>query len=67
MKTDNTDEFYSDLDKGNAVIHQQGVNNIMLAITSKITNSVLAGEDASKIVELMQLLKDLKTDSKTLT
>ena len=55
---DNTN-FYEDLDKGNAIVHQQARNNIMLAITSKITNSILAGEDADKVSELMQLLKDL--------
>ena len=58
---DNTN-FYEDLDKGNAIVHQQARNNIMLAITSKITNSILAGDDADKVAELMQLLKDLRLE-----
>ena len=55
-------DFYEDLERGNAVVYQQARNNIMLAITSKITNSILAGDNSDKVAELMQLLKNLKAE-----
>lgn len=55
-----TDDFYGDLEKGNAVVHQQARNNIMLAITSKVTDGILNGDDPEKSKELMSMLQSLR-------
>ena len=55
-----SDDFYSDLEKGNAVMHQQAKNNIMLAATSKITESIMNGDSIDKVNGLMDILKGLK-------
>ena len=56
-------DFYGDIQKGNAVMHQQARNNIMLAITSQITNLVMTGEDPDRADALMKMLKDMKEDT----
>ena len=56
-------DFYGDIEKGNAVVHQQARNNIMLAITSQITNLVMTGEDPERATALMNMLKDMKDDN----
>ena len=53
------DEFYRDLEKGNAVMYQQARNNIMLALTSKTTESIMAGDDTAKVNELLDLMANL--------
>ena len=60
MENTISDDFYSDLEKGNAVMNQQARNNIMLAATSKITKSIMNGDDIEKVNDLMGILKGLK-------
>lgn len=58
------DDFYGDLEKGNAVLYQQGQNNIMLALTGQVTQLISAGEDPDKIKDLMSMLKEMKGEIK---
>ena len=55
-------DFYGDIEKGNAVMHQQARNNIMLAITSQITNLIMTGENPERAATLMDMLKAMKDD-----
>lgn len=62
MDKNTEDDFYGDLQRGNAVLHQQARNNIMLAITSQVTNLIMSGDETDKASELMKMLKDIKED-----
>ena len=56
-------DFYEELKKGNAIMHQQARNNIVLAITSKLTESILNGEEVSKTEALMNLMAKIEADT----
>ena len=56
-------DFYEELEKGNAIMHQQAKNNIVLAITSRLTESILSGEDVAKAETLMALMNKINNDS----
>ena len=55
----NEPDFYEELKKGNAIMHQQARNNIVLAITSKLTASIIDGEDVSKAEALIELMNKI--------
>ena len=61
MEKNVMDDFYKDLEKGNAVMHQQAENNVMLAMTAQVTNLIMSGKDLDKAKELMIMLKEMKT------
>lgn len=60
--TDDQKEFYDGLAMGNAVSYQQAQNNIMLSLTSKLTDAIINGDDTDKVKELMGVLKGLKEE-----
>ena len=51
--------FYDGLAMGNAVSYQQAQNNIMLSVTTKLTQAIMEGEDSERVSDLMALMKDL--------
>jgi len=58
-KTEQQEDFYGDLERGNAVIYQQARNNILLALTSRTTETIMAGGSTEGIDELLGLLEKL--------